>query len=168
MFAYEKARMWKELFSLALDTDVTSEDLVDMGFRVAGVTHLPIMLHNADNLHLIESLVSHTRYSEAARVYLDYAQDVPRAISVLTRGNDLSEAFRVVRFPNSDNEWAPHIHAPQISMHKAHNLVEEIISPEALDLCTQLCDDIQEMVEQLTRQGQRLVELKEKKVSDPG
>ncbi|ELU39450.1 pol II transcription elongation factor [Rhizoctonia solani AG-1 IA] len=131
MFAYEKARMWKELFSLALDTGVGGQDLIDMGHRVA------------------ESLVSHSRYSEAARVYLDYSQDVPSAVSALTRGNDLSEAFRV------------------ISINKAQHLAEEIISPEALDLCTQLREDVQEMAEQLTRQGQRLVELKEKKALDP-
>ncbi|CAE6474264.1 unnamed protein product [Rhizoctonia solani] len=131
MFAYEKARMWKELFSLALDTGVGGQDLIDMGHRVA------------------ESLVSHSRYSEAARVYLDYSQDVPSAVSALTHGNDLSEAFRV------------------ISINKAQHLAEEIISPEALDLCTQLREDVQEMAEQLTRQGQRLVELKEKKALDP-
>ncbi|CAE6532691.1 unnamed protein product [Rhizoctonia solani] len=131
MFAYEKARMWKELFSLALDTGVVDQDLTDMGLRVA------------------ESLVSHARYSEAARVYLDYGQDVPSAVSALTRGNDLSEAFRVV------------------SMHKAHHLVDEIISPEAMDLCIQFSEDVQEMSEQLTRQWQRLIELKEKKILDP-
>ncbi|CCO34255.1 elongator complex protein 1 [Rhizoctonia solani AG-1 IB] len=131
MFAYEKARMWKELFSLAVDTGVADQDLIDMSHRVA------------------ESLVSHARYSEAARVYLDYGQDIPGAVLALTRGNDLSEAFRV------------------ISMNKAHNLVEEVIAPEALELCTQFREDVQEMTEQLIRQGQRLIELKEKKTLDP-
>ncbi|KAJ1302839.1 hypothetical protein OPQ81_003142 [Rhizoctonia solani] len=131
MFAYEKARMWKELFSLAFDTGVNGQDLIDMGLRVA------------------EDLTLHARYSEAARVYLDYGQDIPSAVSALARGNDISEAFRVV------------------SMNKAHHLVEEIISPETMDLCTQLREDVHEMVEQLTRQGRRLMELKEKKVVDP-
>ncbi|CAE6477418.1 hypothetical protein ACGC1H_007622 [Rhizoctonia solani] len=131
MFAYEKARMWKELFSLALETGVPDQDLTDMGLRVA------------------ESLVSHARYSEAARVYLDYGQDIPSAVSALTRGNDLSEAFRV------------------ISMHRTNHLIEEIIKPEALDLCTQLREDVQEMVEQLARQGLRLIELKDRKALDP-
>ncbi|CAE6434599.1 unnamed protein product [Rhizoctonia solani] len=131
MFAYEKARMWKELFSLAVDTGVADQDLIDMSHRVA------------------ESLVSHARYSEAARVYLDYGQDIPGAVLALTRGNDLSEAFRV------------------ISMNKAHKLVEEVIAPEALELCTQFREDVQEMTEQLIRQGQRLIELKEKKTLDP-
>ncbi|CAE6502632.1 unnamed protein product [Rhizoctonia solani] len=131
MFAYEKARMWKELFSLAQDAGVAEQDLIDMGLRVA------------------ENLVSHARYSEAARVYIDYGQDIPSAVSALTRGNDLSEAFRMV------------------SMHKTHHLIEEIINPEALDLCTQLREDIQEMAEQLDRQGRRLIELKEKKAIDP-
>ncbi|CUA72874.1 Elongator complex protein 1 [Rhizoctonia solani] len=131
MFAYEKARMWKELFSLALDAGVPDQDLIDMGLRVA------------------ENLVSHARYSEAARVYIDYGRDIPSAVSALTRGNDLSEAFRVV------------------SMHKENHLIEDIINPEALDLCTQMREDIQEMAEQLTRQGRRLMELKDKKTLDP-
>ncbi|CAE7213541.1 unnamed protein product [Rhizoctonia solani] len=131
MFAYEKARMWKELFSLALDAGVLDQDVTDMGLRVA------------------ENLASHARYSEAARVYLDYGQDIPGAVSALTRGNDLSEAFRVV------------------SKHKANHLVEDVISPEALDLCTQMREEVQEMAEQLGRQAQRLVELKEKKILDP-
>ncbi|KAG9083537.1 hypothetical protein FS749_005957 [Ceratobasidium sp. UAMH 11750] len=131
MFAFEKARMWKELFSLAADADISSEDLVDMGYRVA------------------ESLGSHSRHAEAARVYLDYVQDVPSAVSALCRANDLSEAFRI------------------ISIHKVPHLVEEIISPEAADLCSQLSDDVQEMSDQLNRQDQRLLDLKEKKQSDP-
>jgi hypothetical protein len=53
-------------------------------------------------------------------------------------------------------------------MNKAHNLVEEVIAPEALELCTQFREDVQEMTEQLIRQGQRLIELKEKKTLDPG
>ncbi|KAG9116362.1 hypothetical protein FRC07_007460, partial [Ceratobasidium sp. 392] len=131
MFAYEKARMWKELFSLAVEADISSEDLTDMGYRVA------------------ESLASHARHAEAARVYLDYAHDVPGAVTSLCRGNDLSEAFRI------------------ISVQKTPHLVEEVVGPEATDLCTQLGDDVQEMVDQLERQGQRLLDLKEKKQSDP-
>ncbi|KAG8722224.1 hypothetical protein FRC09_006606 [Ceratobasidium sp. 395] len=123
MFAFEKARMWKELFSLATEASIPPADLIDMGYRVA------------------ESLSSHSRHTEAARVYLDYAHDVASAVTSLCRGNDLSEAFRI--------------------------LVEEIISPEATDLCTQLGDDVQEMADQLSRQGQRLLDLKDKKLADP-
>ncbi|KAH7339027.1 IKI3 family-domain-containing protein [Rhizoctonia solani] len=61
MFAYEKARMWKELFSLAQDTGVAEQDLITW----------------------------------VSAVYIDYGQDIPSAVSALTRGNDLSEAFRV-------------------------------------------------------------------------
>ncbi|QRV80523.1 Pol II transcription elongation factor [Ceratobasidium sp. AG-Ba] len=131
MFAFEKARMWKELFALAAEINISSEDLVDMGYRVA------------------ESLTSHSRYLEAARVYVEYAHDVRAAVSALCRGNDLSEAFRIV------------------SVYKTSELVEEVIEPEAKDLCSQLSDDVQEMREQLDRQGQRLIDLKEKKQSDP-
>lgn len=52
-------------------------------------------------------------------------------------------------------------------MHKVPELIEEIVKPEAMDLCTQFRDDVQEMSEQLERQGQRLIDLKEKKQSDP-
>ncbi len=62
---------------------------------------------------------------------------------------------------------ATHFEEFQISIHKVPDLVEEIISPEATDLCSQLGEDVQEMVDQLSRQGQRLLDLKEKKQSDP-
>ena len=98
MFAFEKARMWKELFSLALDTGIAPEDLVDMGYRVAGTVQAHIISHvrQTELLIILESLASHLRYSEAARVYLDYAHHVSGAVTALSSGNDLSEAFRVV------------------------------------------------------------------------
>ncbi|KAG9120672.1 hypothetical protein FRC07_003758, partial [Ceratobasidium sp. 392] len=151
MFAYEKARMWKELFSLAVGADISSEDLTDMGYRVAGASFFQEVLgiQTFDGPSVAESLVSHSRHTEAARVYLDYAHDVPGAVTSLCRGNDLSEAFRI------------------ISIEKTPRLVEEVVGPEATDLCTQMGDDVQEMVDQLERQGQRLLDLKEKKQSDP-
>jgi hypothetical protein len=45
MFAYEKARMWKELFSLAVDTGVADQDLIDMSHRVAGLIYDLLVKH---------------------------------------------------------------------------------------------------------------------------
>ena len=36
MLAYEKAHMWRELFSLAPKQGIPSEELSSMGYRVAG------------------------------------------------------------------------------------------------------------------------------------
>ncbi|GJE98183.1 IkappaB kinase complex IKAP component [Phanerochaete sordida] len=78
MLAYEKALLWQELFDVALQEDLPSEDLSAVAYRVA------------------EDLSSKKRYQEAARVLLDYAKDVREAVIALVQGNQFSEARRVV------------------------------------------------------------------------
>ena len=36
MLAHERALEWQELFDIAVREDVSEEDIVDMGYRVAG------------------------------------------------------------------------------------------------------------------------------------
>ena len=45
---------------------------------------------------LVEDLSSKKRYSEAARVLLDYCKDLREAIIALVQGNGFSEARRIV------------------------------------------------------------------------
>lgn len=78
MVAYEKALDWQDLFELAVRTELSEEDLVAMAYRVA------------------EDLGSKKRFSEAAQVLLDYAQDTREAIIALVQGNLFSEARRIV------------------------------------------------------------------------
>jgi hypothetical protein len=44
-------------------------------------------------------LYSRKRYSEAARVMLDYLDDADGAVGALVQGNEISEALRIVRVP---------------------------------------------------------------------
>lgn len=48
------------------------------------------------------------------------------------------------------------------------DLVDDAIIPGALDIRTQLGDDLEEMEEQLRKQSTRLGELEEKRKADPG
>lgn len=48
------------------------------------------------------------------------------------------------------------------------DLVDDTIIPGALDIRTQLGDDLEEMEEQLRKQSARLGELEEKRKADPG
>ncbi|KIP09060.1 hypothetical protein PHLGIDRAFT_68294 [Phlebiopsis gigantea 11061_1 CR5-6] len=78
MLAYEKALLWQDLFDLALQQDLSPEDLASLALRVA------------------EDLSSKKRYQEASRVLLDYAKDVREAVVALVQGNCFSEARRVI------------------------------------------------------------------------
>lgn len=97
MVAYEKALQWQELFELALQESTPQEDLVTMGYRVAG--RFPCDEHRNDLIMIwrTEDLFSKKRYAEAARVLLDYSKDTREAVIALVSGNAFSEARRVVR-----------------------------------------------------------------------
>jgi len=78
MVCYENALEWQELFDLVLRENTSDGDIVSIGYRVA------------------EDLSSKKRYSEAARVLLDYPKDVRQAVIALVQGNKFSEARRIV------------------------------------------------------------------------
>lgn len=132
MAAYERARAWQELFALVTKEKLVSgEELGEMGKRVG------------------EDLVSRKRYFEAGRVLLEYAKDVPEAVSAFVQGNEIAEADRVC------------------AMTDRLELVESILHPGVLELRELIGEDIREMMDQLTKQTDRLKELREKKSADP-
>ena len=53
---------------------------------------------------ITEDLSAKKRYQEAARVLLDYAQDVREAVIALVQGNQFSEARSVVRISLSTSD----------------------------------------------------------------
>ncbi|KAJ7133724.1 pol II transcription elongation factor [Mycena crocata] len=128
MAAHEKALDWQELFDLAGRTGVSAEDIIAMGYRVA------------------EELVSKKRYPDAARVLLDYADDVREAVIALVQGNCFSEARRIVK---RLFQWSL------------------IIYPGALESCAQISEDVGEMRDQLRKQLLRIRELRVKKIEAP-
>ncbi|KAK7472275.1 putative elongator complex protein 1 [Stygiomarasmius scandens] len=131
MVSYERSLDWQDLFDLALRIETPQEDIVDIGYRVS------------------EELTSKKRYSEAARVLLDYVQDVRTAVITLVQGNDISEARRIT------------------TLNRVPELVEDVIHPGALENRSQIAEDLGEMREQIRKQLNRIRELRVKKVEDP-
>ena len=114
--------------------------------------------------------MSKKRYSEAARVLLDYAQDSRQAVIALVQGNSFSEARRIVS--QITVFWINYFHLVnylvKITLVKQPELLVDIVHPGALESLTQVTDDILEMREQLRKQLNRIQELRIKKVEEPG
>ncbi|KAG8994650.1 hypothetical protein FRB94_009752 [Tulasnella sp. JGI-2019a] len=109
---------------------------------------------NSDELEAMgrrvgEDLASRKRYFEAGCVLLEYAKDVPEAVAAFVQGNELAEAERVC------------------AQQSRSDLVETLLHPGALELRETIGDEVQEMMDQLTKQMERLRELREKKTLDP-
>ncbi|KAG1767483.1 pol II transcription elongation factor [Suillus placidus] len=131
MISYERALQWQELFELCLKEQLDGDEIMEIAYRIA------------------DELFSKKRFSESARVLLDYAKDVRQAIHSLAQGNEFAEARRI------------------ITLHAKPELIEELVFPYALDCRAQIGDDINEMREQLRKQVARLTELRIKKVEEP-
>ncbi|KAG8840441.1 hypothetical protein FRC20_005600 [Serendipita sp. 405] len=96
-----------------------------------------------------ENLCTRKRWVDAAIVYRDYAEDVSEAVRAYTNGNELSDALRLV------------------TKTKKRELVRDIIYPGALDLVSQMFEDLEEMEAQLQKQASRLKELRQNKLENP-
>ncbi|KAG2158594.1 pol II transcription elongation factor [Suillus bovinus] len=131
MISYERALQWQELFELCLKEQLDSDEITEIAYRIA------------------DELFSKKRFSESARVLLDYAKDARQAIHTLAQGNEFAEARRI------------------IALHAKPELIDQLLLPCALDCRTQIGEDINEMREQLRRQVARLTELRIKKVEEP-
>ncbi|KAI6009884.1 pol II transcription elongation factor [Pisolithus marmoratus] len=131
MVAHERALEWQELFQLSTKEKVPEDEVKEIAHRIAG------------------ELLSKKRYSEAARVFIDYAGDNRQAVTALVQGNEISEARRIV------------------SLHGPPELLQDVIMPGALDVKAQLTEDLNEMREQLRKQLARLGELRIRKVQEP-
>ncbi|OJA14136.1 hypothetical protein AZE42_06727 [Rhizopogon vesiculosus] len=131
MVSHERALEWQELFELCLKEQLSDEEVIETAYRIA------------------DELLSKKRFSESARVLLDYAKDIRHAVNALVQGNEFAEARRIVM------------------LHSKPELMDDIVLPAALDCRTQISDDINEMRDQLRKQVARLAELRIKKVEEP-
>ncbi|KAF8522598.1 IkappaB kinase complex IKAP component [Hysterangium stoloniferum] len=131
MVAYEKALEWQELFDLVLREGITGDELSTIARRVA------------------DDLGSKQRHVDAARVFLDYADDVDEAISSFVRGSAWSEARRIS------------------TLHKRGDLLESVILPGTLEARSAIGDEIAEVRDLLNKQVGRLDELVVKKLAEP-
>ncbi|OSC96781.1 IkappaB kinase complex IKAP component [Trametes coccinea BRFM310] len=92
MIAHEKALEWQELFELAVQQQLSADELKDTAYRVA------------------EDLVSKKRTLEASAVLLDYAKDVREATIALVEGSHFSEARRIIVLHHRPELMAEIIH----------------------------------------------------------
>ncbi|GAA6006180.1 hypothetical protein JCM11491_002062 [Sporobolomyces phaffii] len=77
ILAYQHANAWQELFTVASNSDRSSEEIKDLAFESA------------------ERLAGKRRYAEAGKVLLEYARDLPAAVNILCEGNLFAEAVRL-------------------------------------------------------------------------
>ncbi|GJN92512.1 hypothetical protein Rhopal_005542-T1 [Rhodotorula paludigena] len=132
MLSYQRAHAWQELFTLALSSGkVDAEGIKEMAADVA------------------ENLSGKRRYADAARVLLEYGEDVDGAIHTLCEGALHSEAIRIATLQSQ----------PQ--------LIDERVKPSTLELQQRLLDDCSDLEEQVEKQVSRLSELKRKRDENP-
>jgi elongator complex protein 1 len=116
---------------------------------------------------LLEELCSRKRWSEGARVYLDYASDVPEAVRALSNGNDLDEALRIVSPKKTKlSSISNLIWISQCTKNGRSDLINDVVHSVALDLIAQMFDDLQEMEDQMKKQYARLQELRKNKADN--
>jgi hypothetical protein len=103
LLAYEKSHQWKEAFALTSAAHLDETEISSLATRMAGEHPQPIE-NSLSHIHVQEDLIGRKRYVEAARILLDYGDDVKGALVALVQGNDVSEALRVVRRLNFPSE----------------------------------------------------------------
>jgi hypothetical protein len=74
---------------------MSASDTLKLAERLAGGS-TEVIFRNVANLVHIENLSSRKRFSEAARVFIDYCEDIEGGLSSLVQGNNISEALRLV------------------------------------------------------------------------
>lgn len=129
MLSYERALEWQLLFEFAVRNGTEEEEVKGIAKRVA------------------QDLSSKKRFVEAARVVLDYVQDLEEAVTLFTLGNAFSEARRIAA--------------------KSPSLLDEVIKPAIIDERSHLGEELSEMRDQLERQYARLLELRKRRVEEP-
>ncbi|GAA5833802.1 hypothetical protein JCM3766R1_000102 [Sporobolomyces carnicolor] len=131
ILAYQHANAWQEVFTVAFNSQKSTEELKDLAYDVA------------------ERLTSKRRYAEAAKVLVEYGQDLPAAVDALCEGNLFAEAVRFT------------------ALHNRRDLIESRIQSSTLDMQQRLLDDFSEVTEQLEKQADRLDDLRQRRDNNP-
>lgn len=97
--AYERALMWRELFTLAAQDNMEEDAIKQIAYRVAGEKNSDSMQCKSSLFtnYFADELSSKKRFDEAARVLIDYGKDIRGCVQALAHGNSFSEARRLVR-----------------------------------------------------------------------
>ncbi|CDS00057.1 hypothetical protein [Sporisorium scitamineum] len=127
--AYRQSMNWTEAIRLAFVEKFPAAEIVAMAKS------------------FVDELETSRRYTEAARVCLDYVRDVEHSVTLLCRGGDFAEARRI------------------LTTYGRHDLIEVTLHPLLIESASTLVDDVTEMDEQLTKQLDRIHELRDKRAA---
>ena len=129
--AYRAVSMWQECLTNAALVPLSTGELNTM----------------ADDL--ANSLQEAKDFASAARIHLDYLEDLAGAASLLCKGYQFAEATRLV------------------ASRQNPELLRTVIDPGLIEASASMTEMLAEMKSQLTAQVPRLRELRQKKASDP-
>lgn len=125
--AFEKAGCWEMAFVCSAKLQHSTADTIEAARRIA------------------TSLKSNRRFSEASRVFLDYAGDVEEAVVALLEGSLWAESLRLLH------------------LHKRCDLVETHLLPALVEAHESRLSLFQELSSNFTRHSERLVVVREEK-----
>jgi elongator complex protein 1 len=137
---YALANDWQEAFALALDgvNAPTSSDRFD-------VARIPALARS-----IADRLQATTRYAEAGRVLLDYAQDVEASVQALCEGALYREAIRIAH------------------LYSQAGLLASVVQPSMDEAVMTHMEGMDEFGAQVRKQVARLEELAVLRAKDPG
>ncbi|GAC97137.1 Pol II transcription elongation factor [Pseudozyma hubeiensis SY62] len=130
--AYRESTNWTQAIRLAFVEKLSPAEIVAM------------------SKSMVDDLDTSRRYTEAARIALDYIRDVEQAVTFLCRAGDFAEARRI------------------LTTYSRLDLVEVTLHPMLIEAAATLTDDLTEMGEQLSKQLDRIRELREKHALNDG
>ncbi|KAJ1032623.1 hypothetical protein NDA16_000646 [Ustilago loliicola] len=131
----------------ALDAYRSSTNWAE-ALRLAFVEKLPAPEIVSMAKSIVDELETSRRYIEAARITLDYVRDVEQAVTLLCRGNDFAEARRI------------------LTTYNRFDLIEVTLHPLLIESASTLLEDVSEMDDQLSKQLERIRELREKRAAN--
>ncbi|KAF3907273.1 hypothetical protein ABW20_dc0108919 [Dactylellina cionopaga] len=129
--AYKKCGMWQETLYAASRIPLSSEEIMELAEVLA------------------EALAESKDFGNAAKIHLDYRNDVKEAVASLCRGSLFQEAMRV------------------IALNQMYSLLEEVVDPGLIDSFNTISELITDFLGQIKSQTARIKALHEKKENDP-
>ncbi|WPG98579.1 elongator complex protein 1 [Acrodontium crateriforme] len=129
--AYRAASMWQECLAAAALVPVTNSELEALAEDLAN------------------SLEENKKFSAAARIHLDYLNDLDSAVKLMCKSYHFAEAIRAV------------------AMSKKPDLLKSLLDPGLIEASASITELLAEMKSQLAAQVPRVRELRLKKAEDP-
>lgn len=112
--------------------------------------------------------MENARHLDAARLLLDHGQNLPASIAHFCKGFAFAEAIRVVSHPPVHPILVDSSPPRQATIHGRSPLVVDVVIPAAQEHAQEVLEEIAGLSDQVTKQRDRLLELKTARDLDPG